>query len=92
MTVTPLPLNDAARRRGKPAPGSKKPRPPVAADPVTVTATPVCPGATLVGVTDVMAAGGGASSRVSRTAYESVALTYCCSVQSVMSSLGSTLV
>ena len=67
VTVTPVPLNDAARRRGTLAPGSKKPRPPVAV-PVTVTATPVSPGATLVGVTDVMTAGGGASRRVNRTA------------------------
>ena len=67
VTVTPVPLNDAARRRGKLAPGSKKPRPPVAA-PVMVTVTPVAPWVTLVGATAVIAAGGGASRRVNRTA------------------------
>ncbi len=67
VTTTPDPLNAAARRRRKPAPGSKKPEP---ADdvPFTVTVAPVESGGQAVGrQTDAIAAGGGASNRTSRT-------------------------
>ena len=52
VTVTPVPLLNAAEsRRANPAPGSKKPRPPLL-EPVTDTTRPVCPGATVAGDTD----------------------------------------
>ena len=88
---TPVPLKAAAMRFGKAAPGSKNPAPPVA-EPVTVIDTLVWLTAIVEGVSVSRAAGGGATRRTRRNAYESFAFTYCCSVHIVMSSDGSRLV
>src|SRR5439155_25176262 len=60
LMVIPLPLNAAAMRLAKPAPGSKNPDPP---DDVPVsTMLVVTPAATVEGLTLLGVAGGGASS------------------------------
>src|SRR4051812_24122558 len=59
FTVTP-PVNDTASRLANPAPGSKKPDPPLDVPVIVITVLGVL--GTLVGETDTGVAGGGASS------------------------------
>jgi len=65
LTVTP-PVTAALMRCAKPAPGSKKPLPPLEL-PVIVTFTEDWPAVTVDGLAELGLAGGGASSFDTRT-------------------------